>query len=152
MAYTINSTKYPPRKPKLDITADSLDDVAALTNIAEGSTLTVGEDHYEYDSVDGWVAPGGGGGGGSLVVGSTTVENVTTLDKTAAEIETAFRAGKSVVVLIDYEDDQEYYSYTVLKIASTTSEIDFYIDYTPDGSIEFAANSGEDYPTHTWET
>ena len=123
MGYTINSTKYPPRKPRLDITADSLDDVAELTNIAEGSTLTVGEDHYEGDSVDGWVTPGGGGGGGEsdfFVVHLTPGENYTLVTtETAEEIINAIDGDKPIIIIfegvnttgtayqMDYEEDPE---------------------------------------------
>lgn len=68
MAYTIKSESYGPRKPKLVIEADSIDDVAELTEVAEGSTCKVGGDTYEYDSVNGWVIPGSGGGGGGLKI------------------------------------------------------------------------------------
>lgn len=62
MALTIVNEQYPPRKPKLTLTADSLDELPT-EGVAEGSTATVGGTEYSYDSNAGWIEPGSGGGG-----------------------------------------------------------------------------------------
>lgn len=58
MAYEIKSVSYPAVKPIMEIEADSLDDIASLTGMAEGSTCKVSDTTYEYDEVNGWVEPG----------------------------------------------------------------------------------------------
>ena len=58
MAYEIKSTSYPAVKPILEIEADSLDDIASLTGMAEGSTCKVSDTTYVYDEVTGWSASG----------------------------------------------------------------------------------------------
>ena len=100
MAVQILSQSYGPRKPLIECTADSLDDLVGLV-CAEGSTATVGGTEYVLDRVNGWVEPGSGGGGsgggsGVLVVGHTTADDVITLDKTWQEISDAVDAGMVV--------------------------------------------------------
>jgi len=58
MAYQIKSTSYPAIKPILEIEADSLDDIATLTGMAEGSTCKVSTTTYVYDEVNGWAEAG----------------------------------------------------------------------------------------------
>lgn len=61
MAYEIKSTSYPAIKPILEIEADSLDDIATLTGMAEGSTCKVSSTTYVYDEVNGWAVAGSQG-------------------------------------------------------------------------------------------
>ena len=61
MAYEIKSTSYPAIKPILEIEADSLDDIATLTGMAEGSTCKVSSTTYVYDEVNGWAEAGSQG-------------------------------------------------------------------------------------------
>ena len=61
MAYEIKSTSYPAVKPILEIEADSLDDIASLTGMAEGSTCKVSDTTYVYDEVNGWAEAGSQG-------------------------------------------------------------------------------------------
>ena len=61
MAYEIKSTSYPAVKPILEIEADSLDDIASLTGMAEGSTCKVSSTTYVYDEVNGWAVAGSQG-------------------------------------------------------------------------------------------
>lgn len=58
MAYTIKSTSYPAVKPVLAIEADSLEDISALTGMAEGSTCKVSSTTYVFDEVNGWAVAG----------------------------------------------------------------------------------------------
>lgn len=60
MALTIVNEQYPPRKPKLTLTADSLDELPT-EGVAEGSKATVGGTEYRYDSNAGWIIPGSQG-------------------------------------------------------------------------------------------
>ena len=61
MAYEIKSVSYPRRYPIVEIEADSLDDVAGLTGIAEGSTCKVSSTTYVFDEVNGWAVAGSQG-------------------------------------------------------------------------------------------
>lgn len=61
MAFEIKSTSYPAVKPILEIEADSLDDIATLTGMAEGSTCKVSSTTYVYDEVNGWAVAGSQG-------------------------------------------------------------------------------------------
>lgn len=88
MALTILNEQYPPRKPKLTLTADSLDELPT-EGVAEGSTATVGGTEYSYDSNAGWIEPGSGGGGGVMAI--------TTMTTTWQEVKDALEAGKVVV-------------------------------------------------------
>lgn len=101
MALTIVNEQYPPRKPKLTLTADSLDELPT-EGVAEGSTATVGGTEYSYDSNAGWIEPGSGSGsgGGVMWVNITTTKEGDTdtysADKTNAEIYNAANSGKMV--------------------------------------------------------
>lgn len=92
MALTILNEQYPPRKPKLTLTADSLDELPT-EGVAEGSTATVGGTEYSYDSNAGWIEPGSGGGSGGGVFVVTFTQDQTSgavsADKTPEEIEEA---------------------------------------------------------------
>lgn len=101
MAYQIIDKSYGPRKPKVAIEADSLDELSGLTGFAEGSTAVVGGTEYVLDRVNGWVEPGqGGGGGGSssvMVVSSTNDGSGNyTLDITYGAAFAATQAGKVI--------------------------------------------------------
>lgn len=52
MAYQIINESYGPRKPKVAIEADSLDELSGLTGFAEGSTAIVGGTEYVLDRVN----------------------------------------------------------------------------------------------------
>lgn len=54
MAYEIKEISYPAVKPIMKIEADSLDDIATLTGMAEGSECKVSTTTYVYDEVNGW--------------------------------------------------------------------------------------------------
>ena len=54
MAYEIKSVSYPAIRPILKIEADSLDDLAAIESVGEGSKCKIGNDTYTYDDVNGW--------------------------------------------------------------------------------------------------
>lgn len=99
MALTIVNEQHPPRKPKLTLTADSLDELPT-EGVAEGSTATVGGTEYSYDSNAGWIVPGSGGGGsgGGVFVVTFTGNDLTdiTADKTLQEI---LQASTSQIVM-----------------------------------------------------
>lgn len=61
MAYEIKSIAYPAVKPIMEIEADSLDDIASLEGMAEGSTCKVSTTTYVYDEVNGWAEAGSQG-------------------------------------------------------------------------------------------
>lgn len=61
MAYEIKSIAYPAVKPIMEIEADSLDDIASLEGMAEGSTCKVSDTTYVYDEVNGWAEAGSQG-------------------------------------------------------------------------------------------
>lgn len=101
MAYQIINESYGPRKPKVAIEADSLDELSGLTGFAEGSTAVVGGTEYILDRVNGWVEPGqgGGGGGGSssvMVVSATNNAGKYTLNLTYGAALAAAQAGKVI--------------------------------------------------------
>ena len=85
--------------------ADSLDDLAGLEGIAEGSTATVGAQTYEYDSVEGWVDPssgGGSGGGADVFVVHATIDwdnSTFSTDASLADILSAIEAGEAVILV-----------------------------------------------------
>lgn len=99
MALTIVNEQYPPRKPKLTLTADSLDELPT-EGVAEGSTATVGGTEYSYDSNAGWIVPGSGGGGSSgsgvMFIGTPG----TTMTATWQEVKDALEAGTLVVYVV----------------------------------------------------
>lgn len=81
MALTILNEQYPPRKPKLTLTADSLDELPT-EGVAEGSTATVDGTEYAFDSTAGWIEPGAGGGGsGGGIQWETIFEDTLTFIK-----------------------------------------------------------------------
>lgn len=106
MALTIVNEQYPPRKPKLTLTANSLDELPT-EGVAEGSTATVDGTEYSYDSNAGWIEPGSGGGsgGGVMWVNITATSQGDTVsysaDKTNAEIYSAANSGKMVFCKMD---------------------------------------------------
>lgn len=105
MAVQILSQSYGPRKPLIECTADSLDDLVGLV-CAEGSTATVGGTEYVLDRVNGWVEPGSGGGGGgsgALVVNAAIDQETGsyTLDKTWQELNDATLAIVKYIVVED---------------------------------------------------
>lgn len=114
MALTIVNEQYPPRKPKLTLTADSLDELPT-EGVAEGSTATVGGTEYSYDSNAGWIVPGEGGGGGQ----QTIVDIPLTYDQTeyhyyvddaypVANIARDFEAGKTFRFVYNVAVDNGY--------------------------------------------
>ena len=115
MALTIVNEQYPPRKPKLTLTADSLDELPT-EGVAEGSTATVDGTEYSYDSNAGWIEPGSGGGGGFPYVIETVYDDtigeygaVRTV-KTAAEVYDIYNAAAQagVPVLCGYVDGRVF--------------------------------------------
>ena len=120
MAVQILSQSYGPRKPLIECTADSLDDLVGLV-CAEGSKATVGGTEYVLDRVNGWIEPGSGGGGGSdvLVVTLTRVEDAQEGEPefqsshTAEQIFEAYSSGKIVVARNDLCGDVLLYAYSL---------------------------------------
>lgn len=54
MAFTVISAIYGRTLPKITAAADSFDELADITNVAEGSTCTIGATKYVFDEVNGW--------------------------------------------------------------------------------------------------
>ena len=145
MAVQILSQSYGPRKPLIECTADSLDDLVGLV-CAEGSTATVGGTEYVLDRVNGWIEPGSGGGGGGsgvLVVNESydSATSTWTMDTVASEIWSAMQTGlvivvsdisSSVIANAQYvpEDSEEYY----------------FVICDNAGPEVYSAANGDDYP------
>lgn len=121
MAVQILSQSYGPRKPLIECTADSLDDLVGLV-CAEGSTATVGGTEYVLDRVNGWIEPGSGGGGGGsgvLLVTLTRVEDAQEGEPeflsshTSEQIFEAYSSGKIVVARSELCGDVLLYAYSL---------------------------------------
>lgn len=107
MSYHINSIAYPAKAPIYDLIADSLDDLAALENVGEGSKCTVDGTTYVYDEVGGWQeeGSGGGGSGGTMIVNRSGND----LDKTWKEIHDF--SGVVMIKAVDADTGSEYYEF-----------------------------------------
>lgn len=127
MALTILNEQYPPRKPKLTLTADSLDELPT-EGVAEGSTATVGGTVYSYDSNAGWIEPGSGGGsGGGVFLVTFTDDDLginVTADKTAQEI---LQASKSRIIMGRILTNGSFQS--MLGLVSVPNEEEIYAEF-----------------------
>ena len=105
---------------------------------------------------------GGGSGGGVLVVNTTTEGQTTTLDKTWHEIDTAYKGGFNVIIVVDKSLDDPTYGYNMFcfsSVIATTFDIPFEednpyygvlcIDYESGMTIEFSTTSEDGYPSRT---
>lgn len=107
-----------------------------------GKVLTVNEDETGAE----WAESSGGG---ALVVHGTWATSAggtdyCTLDKTAGDILTAYRAGKHVV--IDESDDGHSMIYTLIAAYGTDGEYGFAV-FDGEDDMEFLALSLDGYPT-----
>ena len=102
------------------------------------------------------------GGGGVLVVNATTEGQTTTLDKTWHEIDTAYKGGFNVIIVVDKSLDDPTYGYNKLcfsSVIATTFDIPFEednpyygvlcIDYESGIAIDFSTTSEDGYPSRT---
>lgn len=150
MAYTILTETYGRRLPKITATADSTDDLTALgVEFAEGSTVNVGGTVYSLDKVNGWVVPGSSGGGDVFSVTSTYDEDLQTkvLDKTYAEIDAAYKAGKIVIVLPGGTYLGAFrYDFVSGALSDSEENIVYVTDIYTTTTDEYHAASSSDYP------
>lgn len=151
MALTILNEQYPPRKPKLTLTADSLDELPT-EGVAEGSTAAVGGTVYSYDSNSGWIVPGegggGSGGGGSMLVTMTVADGYATLDKTWNEIKATIESGVIPALLTDQSDEtvtfyKQLTSITEIWYPDQTHQEDPYCVYSPGADMTFYSSSAD---------
>lgn len=100
--------------------------------------------------------------GGVLFVNATTEGQTTTLDKTWHEIDTAYKGGFNVIIVVDKSLDDPTHGYNMLffsSVIATTFDIPFEednpyygvlcIDYESGIAIEFSTTSEDGYPSRT---
>lgn len=103
------------------------------------------------------ITPGGGGESNVIVVGYTEEQGVLTLDKTWAEINTAVRAGKQVIVFHEgtwQESETNYASFAEVWYCTSISSghnADGDFHEVTLGTVSLSADGENSYPTVNME-
>lgn len=94
------------------------------------------------------VAGGGGASAGGLVVNSSVSNGTATLDKTFAEIESAMKAGRTVVIKTEAGGVVSVYTVTYTSSNQGTGYYDVTV-HTGEAAMRFTADSPDGYPSLT---
>lgn len=142
MAYLIKEETYGPRKPKVCIEADSLDELQALTDFAEGSTAVVDGNEYVLDRVNGWTEAGQGGGVLKVTATRDQEQDILVFDKTWQQI---YDAGAAVVAVQPAKDGDIPTKHTVVSVLVNTDGATSYDVILSDET--YSAETADGYPS-----